>query len=138
MGWRLRRVLRMGPFSWTLSKSGIGWSVGLECWIARPSLRNRSQRPTLHFDRYTGHRDLLDQIPASISKSGGDSTTIRRATTLDSASRAAAAATAGGYAACECACAYQPGKYSKDSTTVVDATLGRSLEPPANRPYIRF
>ena len=30
MGWRLRfrRVLRSGPFRWTLSKGGIGWSWG--------------------------------------------------------------------------------------------------------------
>jgi len=29
MGWRLRRVLKAGPFRGTLSKSGIGWSVGI-------------------------------------------------------------------------------------------------------------
>jgi hypothetical protein len=28
MGWRLRRVLGWGPFRATLSRSGIGWSVG--------------------------------------------------------------------------------------------------------------
>jgi hypothetical protein len=29
VGWRLRRVFRTGPFNWILSKSGIGWSVGV-------------------------------------------------------------------------------------------------------------
>lgn len=29
MGWRIRQVLRTGPFRWNLSRSGVGWSVGI-------------------------------------------------------------------------------------------------------------
>ncbi|MBI2857195.1 MAG: DUF4236 domain-containing protein [Chloroflexi bacterium] len=29
MGWRFRRILRTGPFRASLSRSGIGWSVGI-------------------------------------------------------------------------------------------------------------
>lgn len=29
MGWRFRKVWGSGPFRWTLSKRGVGWSVGL-------------------------------------------------------------------------------------------------------------
>lgn len=29
MGWRFRKVWGVGPFRWTLSKKGVGWSVGL-------------------------------------------------------------------------------------------------------------
>src|SRR5687768_1484512 len=29
MGWRIRRVLNYGPFRGTLSRSGVGWSVGI-------------------------------------------------------------------------------------------------------------
>lgn len=29
MSWRFRKVLGRGPFRWTLSKRGIGWSFGI-------------------------------------------------------------------------------------------------------------
>ena len=29
MGWRLRKVFRSGPFRWTWSKRGVGWSCGI-------------------------------------------------------------------------------------------------------------
>ncbi len=29
MGWRFRKVLQSGPFRWTLSKSGVGFSWGV-------------------------------------------------------------------------------------------------------------
>jgi len=29
MGWRFRQVFRSGPFRWSLSKKGVGWSFGI-------------------------------------------------------------------------------------------------------------
>lgn len=29
MGWRFRKVFRLGPFGWSLSRRGIGWSIGI-------------------------------------------------------------------------------------------------------------
>src|SRR5206468_12537013 len=29
MGWIFRKSFRQGPFRWTLSKRGVGWSVGI-------------------------------------------------------------------------------------------------------------
>lgn len=29
MGWRFRKIWRLGPLRWSLSKRGIGWSIGL-------------------------------------------------------------------------------------------------------------
>jgi hypothetical protein len=29
MGWRFRRVFSSGPFRWTMSKRGVGWSIGI-------------------------------------------------------------------------------------------------------------
>jgi len=29
MGWRFRRVFGAGPFRWTWTKKGVGWSLGL-------------------------------------------------------------------------------------------------------------
>ena len=29
MGWRFRKIFQSGPFRWTFSKSGVGWSIGI-------------------------------------------------------------------------------------------------------------
>jgi len=29
VGWRFRKIWRSGPFRWTLSKRGVGWSCGV-------------------------------------------------------------------------------------------------------------
>jgi hypothetical protein len=29
MGWRFRKIFRQGPFQSTISKQGVGWSVGV-------------------------------------------------------------------------------------------------------------
>ena len=29
MGWHVRRILRTGPVRWNLSRSGVGWSIGV-------------------------------------------------------------------------------------------------------------
>jgi len=29
MGWRFRKIFQSGPFRWTWTKKGLGWSIGL-------------------------------------------------------------------------------------------------------------
>lgn len=29
MGWRFRKVFSSGPFRWTWTKKGVGWSIGV-------------------------------------------------------------------------------------------------------------
>lgn len=29
MGWRFRRFFGVGPFRWSVNKTGIGWSIGI-------------------------------------------------------------------------------------------------------------
>lgn len=29
MGWRFRKIFQSGPFRWTWTKKGVGWSIGI-------------------------------------------------------------------------------------------------------------
>lgn len=57
--WRFRKVFGRGPFRWTLSKRGIGWSWGI------PGLRYGVSPSGQRYISLsiTGDRVVLDQVP---------------------------------------------------------------------------
>lgn len=76
MGWRFRKIFQSGPFRWTWTKKGVGWSIGV------PGLRygvspNGSRYVSfgipgtgLYFIKYLDKNKPSSQIPSQSQPPG--------------------------------------------------------------------